>query len=210
MLDSDLRSPLNWPAGKPRTLPHQRKRAAFGTKNGARWGVQSLTLYQARQRLDHELALLKVRAHVLSSNLILNKDGSPRSGQGEPADCGVAVYFELDGKPIALACDRWDRAADNVVAIAKHIEALRGQDRWGVGSIEQAFAGYAALPAPGQHARRPWRAVLDLAGVGVALEGAEKRYRELAKIHHPSVGGDPQAWDELQTAIADARRELGA
>lgn len=71
-------------------------------------------------------------------------------------DRGAAVYFEMKGKPVSLACDKWNRVEDNIWAIAKHIEALRGQQRWGVGSIEQAFRGYTALPAIGESSASEW------------------------------------------------------
>jgi hypothetical protein len=32
--------------------------------------------------------------------------------------------------------------ADNIAAIAAHIDAIRRQDRYGVGTLDQAFAGY--------------------------------------------------------------------
>src|SRR3546814_9453399 len=90
------------------------------------------TLFRsALDRLEAELTRLGARGIILSSNLERTLSGAPRSGQADPADPGVAVYFTLKGKDTVLACDRWYRAADNMVAIAKHIEAIRGMDRWG-------------------------------------------------------------------------------
>src|SRR5690606_37528542 len=104
----------------------------------------------ANQRLQAELDRLRAKSVILSTNVELRLDGMPRSDRSPPADPGVALYLRLNGRDTVLACDKWDRVADNIVAIAKHIEALRGQDRWGVGTLEQAFAGYQALPAPEQ------------------------------------------------------------
>ena len=92
----------------------------------------------------------------MSSNIPRGKQGSPISNIGVLKDPGVAVYFTIKEKPVSLACDKWVHVEDNIWAIAKHIEALRGQERWGVGSIEQAFAGYTALPAPGQTVAATW------------------------------------------------------
>lgn len=158
---------------------------------------------------------MNVREFVLSSNVPLRLDGNPRSGQPEPTDPGVAVYFDFAGRSTVLACDRWASVAENLRAIVKHIDALRGQARWGVGSLEQAFAGYAALPAPGQHSRRPWRNVLDLTNRGdrpgnIDLADIEQRFRELARIHHPDRGGNPDTFSELVAARDDARQELGS
>jgi hypothetical protein len=137
--------PLAWPDGWPRAKGRQR--ASF-KRQGDRGWMEALTVAIARKRLGDELDRLGARYVTLSTNLELRLDGQPRSGQPEPYDPGAAVYFHLQGKPIALACDKWDRVADNIAAIAKHIEAMRGMDRWGVGSAARAFAGYERLPAP--------------------------------------------------------------
>ena len=81
-----------------------------------------------------------------------------------PDDPGVAVYFQLHDKERVLACDKWDTVADNIAAIAAHIDGIRRQDRYGVGTIDQAFAGYSALPPPGGTSRptRPWHEVLGV------------------------------------------------
>lgn len=208
-MSDELRYPLSWPVGRPRTLPHERKRAAFGREPN-----HAPTVDRGRKQLERELNLLGVREFQLSTNIELRLDGYPRSGKPEPKDPGVAVYFALAKRPTVLACDKWDRLADNLRAIVKHIEALRGQDRWGVGSIEQAFAGYAALPAPGQHSRRHWRQVLDLPDAVATHEigraGIESAFRDLAKTHHPDRGGDTAAFAELVQAKADALEELGS
>lgn len=208
-MSDELRYPLSWPVGRPRTLPHERKRAAFGREPN-----HAPTVDRGRKQLERELNLLGVREFQLSTNIELRLDGYPRSGKPEPKDPGVAVYFDLAKRPTVLACDKWDRLADNLRAIVKHIEALRGQDRWGVGSIEQAFAGYAALPAPGQHSRRAWRQVLDLAHcdedeVPLTPVDVDIEFKRLAKIHHPDMGGDADKFAELVQAKADALEELG-
>lgn len=207
MSDEPLRSPLNWPAGKPRTSPLERKRAAFSREPG-----HAPTVERGRRQLELELGRMGVREFILSTNLALRLDGSPRSGQPAPDDPGAAVYFDFDGKATVLACDRWNRVEDNIRAIVKHIDALRGQERWGVGSLAQAFAGYQALPAPGQHARRPWRTVFGWRSdeQGITRKVVHAVYRMLAREYHPDNGGDPARWHELQRAKADALEELGS
>lgn len=197
-------SPLHWPFGKPRTAPGKRTRAAF-----SREPSHATTVHRERMNLAREMRLLGVRSYLISSNLALRLDGEPRSGQAEPADPGVAVYFALANRPTVLACDRWDRVADNLRAIVKHIEAIRGQDRWGVGTIEQAFAGYAALPPPSgpdQPGERTWREVM---GFGprehIVLADIGIRYRALAKER----AGDEAALRDLNVARDQARAEFG-
>ena len=193
--------PLQWPSGWPRA--RNRERASFGTTGRNRYGNREpLTINEARQRLADELDRLGAIYVTLSTNLELRLDGAPRSGQPEPTDPGAAVYFQLAGKPTTLACDKWDRAADNIAAIAKHIEALRGIDRWGVGTAAQAFAGYQSLPAPEQ-----WWQVL---GVSERANRAEISiaYRKLANGAHPDKGGSDAAMARINAARDDGLRRF--
>lgn len=135
-----------------------------------------------------------MRELTLSTNFELRADGRPRRDRGIPADPGVAFFFELDSKPHLLACDRWGTVADNIAAIAAHIEALRGQERWGVATLHEAFAGHVALPAPEQ-----WWQIL---GVGMQATAAEitQAYRAKAQTAHPDKGGSEAAMARLNAA----------
>jgi hypothetical protein len=163
------------------------------------------------RRLNDELRRLGARRIVISSNLRLRTDGLPVASQSKMlADPGVAVYFKLKDQPRVLACDRWFSAADNMAAIAGHIAAIRTQERYGVGTLEQAFAGYAALPAVGESGGGNWRIELELAEVPIHQITAavvEERYRALAKQRHPDLpGGSHEAMARLSTAVQSARR----
>lgn len=187
---TDRRSPLHWPAGRPRF--RNRLTPQFGTGFSQRRG--EFTIADALTALQAELDRLGATQIVLSSNLNLRIDGLPRSGQANPADPGIALYFKLRGKDTVLACDWWVKVQDNIFALAKHIEALRGMDRWGVGTLEQAFAGYQALPSPEQ-----WWTVL---GVGMQATRAEieAAYRAKAREAHPDTGGSDSAMARLNAA----------
>lgn len=218
--------PLSWPNGWPRTGANLRKRAKFSRKetqyssDGQRsWSVsRDLTIYNAMRRLTDELGRLGAREILVSTNVQLMNNGQPRSDRRAPDDQGVAVYFKLKGKDRVLACDKWDRVPDNIAAIAGHISAIRAQDRYGVGTLDQAFAGYAALPPPGHVHVRAWRDVLLMIEDGSwtpssrqgTLERAEQQYRRLARERHPDGGGSHAQMSELNAAIAQARQELGA
>lgn len=201
--------PLQWPAGRPRKAA--RKRATFGKKvNNGHWTeTKDLTVADALSRLQDELDKINARQPVVSTNLETRLDGLPRSGQAEPRDPGVALYFQLGGQPHCMPCDTYDRVADNIAAIAKHIEATRAIDRFGVASVREMFTGFQALPAPG--AKRSWRDVLMF---GPAMlppnrDMVEKRYRELAKERHPDAGGNAEAMAELNQARDEAFRAAG-
>jgi len=191
--------PLTWPAGWTRKTGG-RERARFGRGSGA-------NLTAARNLLFAELGRLKVRGILISSNLPLRLDGLPRGDAREPGDSGVAIYFRLKGEPRVLACDKWDRVADNIMAIAKHVEAVRGQVRWGVGSLEQAFGGYKALPA--MEAIKPWWEVLGIPE-GAGVDAVERARNSLLMRHHPDKGGSHARAAEINAAADQANRELAS
>jgi hypothetical protein len=181
--------PLTWPPGRPRTPPARRARSRFAT-----------TFARARDEVVRELRLLRARAVVLSTNVALRRDGLPLAGQRSPADSGVAVYFQSGGRPLCFACDRWAKVEDNLWAVAKTIDALRGIARWGTGDmVETAFAGFQALPAAA--AGPPWHEVLGVDPGAAAAEVAEA-IRRATLTRHPDRGGSPAAWHELQEALA--------
>lgn len=181
--------PLTWPLHKPRTDAWRRESSNFGTR-------RTVTPGRVRDELANEIALLGGRAVVISTNVPLRRDGLPYSGAtpvgGDP---GVAVYFSLKGKQHCFACDQWKSVDENLWAIRKTIEALRGIARWGSGDMmEQAFTGFVALPAPEQ----PWQVL----GVPMSanLAEIEQAYRRLAMQNHPDRGGDASAMARINAA----------
>lgn len=209
MKESAQRYPLSWPNGWKRTASHQRKRAAFHqtktvyhTRNDGSQSAwkqkESLSVGSALGRLDSELRRLGARDVLLSSNLRVNLDGRPSAAQAKMLDDpGVACYFKLNGSPRVLACDKWLSAAENIAAVAGHIQAIRAQDRYGVGTLEQAFAGYAALPPTAAD----WWTVLGVSREATT-EQIDTAFKALARKHHPDVGGD----HAQMAKITEARR----
>lgn len=160
----------------------------------------------ANDGLLYELERLGASALIISSNIELRKDGIPRSDRARPEDPGVAAYFRLKGKPVSLACDKWRRPEDNLWAIAKHVEAIRGQERWGVGSIERAFGGYMALPPGGSSAGRSWWDVLGCAHDAPA-DVIRQAFRIAAAAAHPDrPGGSHERMVEVNAAWDKARQ----
>lgn len=195
MNDDITNFPLTWPMGWKRTPLHQRTRSQFGAHS----------VFSSANELHAEVRRLGGRNVVISTNLRVRQDGLPYSNQRTPDDAGVAVYFVWKQKPIVFACDRWRSVEENLWAIIKHIEALRGQERWGVGSLDQAFAGYAALPAAGQTAGESWWGVLKVDPFAT-LDEVKAAYRTLVKQHHPDTGGDPAEFDRVTKAYEIAMR----
>ena len=207
------RYPLEWPLGWTRTPPGRRRRALFGTRvevaagAGTWYQKRALSVGEGTARLTGELRRLGATAVIISSNMRVRQDGLPYASQARVLeDPGVAVYFKLRGKPLVLACDRWSSVADNMAAIAGHVEAVRASDRYGVGSLEQAFAGYKALPAD---TAANWRAVLGFdQDARVTRDQVVEAFRALAREKHPDVGGDEGAFAHLTRARDYALEEL--
>lgn len=199
MTTIDTSYPLHWPEGWPRSPYSRRRRAPFGTGK---------TLAVARDELFKELRLLGVPAAqvIISTNVQLRRDGLPYSGQAQPSDTGAAVYFKLKGADRVLACDRWDKVESNLFAVARHIAAIRAQDRLGVGTIEQAFRGYTALPEG-----NPWWKVLGVDRQASPTE-IEEAYRRGAALLHPDRAGadSTDAMARLNAARDEARKARGA
>lgn len=111
--------PLAYPHWVRRTPARSRLKATF------RANEKPMTVATARDRLQKQLDLLGATNPVLSTNVELRLDGQPRSNRPEPDDVGVAIYFSLRGKQLCMPCDRWLTVADNITAIAQHIDATR-------------------------------------------------------------------------------------
>jgi hypothetical protein len=186
--------PLQWPAGYPRT----------GWPRG-NYKFYPSTLLGERQSLLEELRRMKAVNIVISTNVPIKQDGNPYATYAKPADVGVAVYFSIDNKQMALCCDRWNTLEANLKALKMSVEAMRGLDRWGVSDIlNRAFMGFKALPE--KAAGFPWWEVLGVSRVCTKAEVIEG-YKNKSKIHHPNVGGEPHKWQELQDAYQEGLKQ---
>lgn len=212
------RYPLAWPPGKPRTAWQNRKRGQFQFTPPGAAKPKLVTRVQAMKRLQAEVERLGGVYPLISSNLELRKDGEPRLDRAEPGDPGVSVYFSMDGQPYAMACDTFDSLAQNVAAIAGHIEATRRITRYGVATAAETLQAFSALPPPsaaGQPVKRSWRAVLGFSAhfpdgltASEARNVLSDRYRERAKLAHADAGGSDAAMAELNGARDEALKEL--
>lgn len=211
MNDDITNFPLSWPISQARTEPSKRKHAAFTTRRNGAFSYGSSrkhSIAESARALELEIKRMSGKDMIISSNLKVKANGLPYSARRTPDDPGVAVYFQWKKRDIVFACDRWLSIEDNLWAIVKHIEALRGQERWGVGSLDQAFAGYMALPDPDT---RQWWEVL---GVDKMAGDGEIRtaYISLARKYHPDTGdngGDTAMFDQVQKAYDLAMGKRG-
>lgn len=192
--------PLYWPEGRPRTPEHLREESKFDTSFARARDevVRQAELMTGRYDWEKRAAQL-----IVSTNVPLRQDGLPLANYRRPTDTGVAVYFNYQKRPVCFACDRWNRIEDNMQAIAKTIDALRGIARWGTGDMmEAAFKGFAALPAP---PGRSWWVVLGVARTASRAE-IDAAYLAKRSAAHPDRGGTAEAFDEVQRAYEEAAR----
>lgn len=196
--------PLSWPPGWPRARTRESSqfssgRVKFDRSRGAR-------MEPAQQNLFRELGLLGAKRIVLSTNIELRQDGLPYANRRDPTDPGVAIYFELKRENKCFPCDRWDRVADNVHAIALSIGALRGLDRWGASHmVDAAFKGFRALPEGPQ-----WWQLLGLDSDVTSPEEIKAAYKKKAKTAHPDMeGGSHEEMIRIEAAYQTDREMAG-
>lgn len=209
--------PLSWPAGWKRTEASDRKRANFNRKvkgPGATYAhSRELTLADARTRLLDALRKMGIPDYhiVISTNVELRRDGLPYSGRRAPVDPGAAVYWRDGSHPRCMAIDLYDRVEDNLAALAASLDALRAVERHGGAAIlSRAFDGFALEHNPEATKTRTWREILFPNGcpADVTVDIAKRHYRQLAMKAHPDRGGSQEAMAELNSALADAEKDL--
>jgi hypothetical protein len=188
--------PLYWPEGTPRLPARKRQSARF-----------KLTMAAAREDLLDELKRLGARYAVISTDVPVRQDGLPYANTRHPEDPGVAVYFDFEGAQMVFACDKWNHVADNVRAIGKTIQALRGIARWGSRDMmKQSFSAFKALPPS---ASVDWRATLGIRPGDRSIDSAKAAYRAKAAQVHPDRGGSHHEMQRINEAWEAAKKELG-
>lgn len=189
--------PLQWPIGWKRTDYPEYSR------------FQAPTVASARNFVLNELSRLGATDVIISSNMVLNRDGFPAARQPRLQDTGVAVYFTMNGEQRCIPSDKYYTVEDNLHAVGKTIEALRGIERWGTGQImEAAFRGFTALP---EHASaggsRAWYEVLQVSQ-DADPDIIKAAWRRLAAKYHPDNAdtADPAKFAEVQKAFEESQR----
>lgn len=185
--------PLQWPQGWTRTTFR-------------RAGDFTCTLATARDGILKQIRMLGGKHPIISSNLMLKQDGLPYANQRQPNDPGIAVYFELRGKAMCFACDRFQKVESNMRAIEKTIEALRGIERWGASDMmERAFTGFAAI----EDQRKQWHVVLGVPA-HASMDQVRTAYRRARGAMHPDrEEGDGELFHAIQQAWQEFCKERG-
>lgn len=188
--------PLHWPIGYKRSP--QRIFSRF-----------KVTMDKSQRFLREEIKRLGGTDLIVSTNIPIRKDGGMYADwmNKKIDDPGVAIYFKYKGKDISMCCDQYTKIWENVYALGKGIEALRGMERWGVSDfIDRAFTGFAALPDPDNKEESCY----EILGVmpWATEEEINKAYKDLCKIRHPDKGGSTDAFTQLLNAQCEALSRL--
>lgn len=118
-------------------------------------------------------------------------------------DRTVTLTYNLRGKPITLKMDSQSRAVDNLRVLFLAVEAMRLNEKRGIGEIiEQA---YLQLAGPVQE-KSPWEILSIFPGSPISV--AEAMYKEKAKTAHPDRGGSQEDMRQLNDAIEKIRKGL--
>lgn len=197
--------PLTWPLGWKRS--RSQEHSNFSKKTGP-YQRRNVTINEAVTAVLEELRRMGVKQGkvIISTNLKLRNDGLPYSVQREPDDQGVSVWWTEGKSHKVIALDKYYRIADNLYAVAKTIEALRGIDRWGSGEIlQRSFTGFEALPFTPSES---WWSVLGVAA-HTPTNDVEAAYRKVRFKAHPDQGGSSDEFNRVQDAWAAFTAERG-
>lgn len=205
------RNPLCWPNNVPRTAPQNKTHPQF----------QLPSITAAVANVKQEVNRLNKLAWdftdenlIISSNLKMRMDGLPSGQQTEPSDTGIAVFSKLrfarNGKwhdrHCVLTCDKWNRTAYNLSAIARDIGAQRARERWGCSTVEQSFAGYIAIPE--KCGGDAWWITLAVKPTA-SKDEINQAYKSLSKVRHPDMAtGSHAAFNTLQEAYEQAMSQF--
>lgn len=186
--------PLYWPEGWKRCrVPHSSNFKSSFTS--------------ARDGLINEIKRLGGTKIILSTNIPLRIDGLPYASAREPENSGIAAYFKHKGKDMVFACDEYNKVWENMVAVRKTIEAIRGIERWNASDmLERAFAGFKALQDPN---KLLWREVLGIHQDEDDINVIKHRFKQLCSDYHPDKpSGNSEIFDRINKAWSEAKAEI--
>lgn len=177
--------------------------------------------------LHREIRLLGAFEYVMEIDMderYFRIDGNPRANAvaNSPA---VAISFEDATSPMEFLCGDFYAWQDNVLAIAKGLEALRMIERYGITHAADQYAGFKALgsgiamPAAQMTVEEAVTFMLETSGGEwrrqVGRDGWTPEVREMLRTDpafrgkvfkvcaqglHPDAGGDPVLFDKLVKA----------
>lgn len=184
--------PLNWPNGEERT------------KYPVRSNFSKKTFGRVRNELIKEIQRIGAESAIMSCNLELRQDGLPYSTRRQPDDSGVALYFNFEGEPKAICCDKWKTVEENIWSIINTIKAIRAIERWGTSNIKnKILSGLKQLPEAGAPREIFYRATGT--HPKSTVDEVTTAWRNWIKDNHPDKGGDTDLYLEMNESYLKCR-----
>jgi hypothetical protein len=131
--------------------------------------------------------------------------GATRSlGPQSAADRTVHLTYSRLGHTVNLVMGNQQRAVDNLRVLYLAIEAMRLNERRGIGDIVASASAQLAAP-------RDQDSPYTILGIpdGATLSVAEAAYRAKARQGHPDAGGSAEQMKRLNSAITELRKSSG-
>lgn len=207
----------DWPGHS--TRPDDREVSRFGTK----WAATLIELERELRHLNYRYGTVKLRTFHRPYDV--RKDGGLRSDVRSPEHPGVVIAFnrQQGGAVVTMqfTADRFRNWKDNVLAIARAMNALRMVDRYGVSSgrgSESQYEGFRALPPAislnGANVDDAAFYLSQLSGraagnIKTDAETFRQIKRELQMKFHPDKGGSQEQAVKLNLALGAVQRHLG-
>ncbi len=115
-------------------------------------------------------------------------------------DRNVELTYQKNGKTIKLSMNKQNRAVDNLRVLYLAVEAMRLNEKRGIGEVLES--AYRQLASPMQE-QTPW----EILGIlpGSVLMVAEAAYKSKALSYHPDRGGSNEKMQILNKAIQAIR-----
>lgn len=196
------------PATKMRLRGVEPKRSPFSTRYS-----------KVLEVLHSELWHLGAYEYVMEIDMderYFRLDGSPRANAVANSSA-IAISFKAQQGPMEFLCGTYTAWQDNVWAIAKGLEALRGINRWGITQAAEQYQGFRAIGSgialgAASMTVEEAAAVLLRAAYGdhynalytnAMIHNPERRktvFQMAALKLHPDTGGDADAFDKLVKA----------
>jgi hypothetical protein len=117
-------------------------------------------------------------------------------------DRTVHLTYHKDGRPVKLTMGKQARAVDNLRVLYLAVEAMRMNEKRGLGEVIQD--AYLQLAGP-----EPTIDPYQLLGIrpDASIEFAEAAWKFMMKSAHPDAGGSEEQVKKLNAAIEQIRKE---
>lgn len=140
--------PLKWPKGQRKTPKSMRIKGQFGGRvgakgqgKGAKGALAPISLQNAEKALRVAIAGLNGYSATITTNMpvVRNEirwDDKVNDGHS------ISVLFFVDDVEYLVACNKYDRLADNIAGVADYLALAKRMVSLGAGSTAKVLKGF--------------------------------------------------------------------